>query len=53
MGYEKFVLDADQLGMWHSFCQGVDLSENGQALAADFPNFTSVTPVIQFNTAVP
>ena len=22
MGYEKFVLDADQLGMWHSFAQG-------------------------------
>ena len=29
MGYEKFVLDADQLGMWHAFCKGVDLSENG------------------------
>ena len=26
MGYEKFVLDADQLGMWHAFCKGVDLS---------------------------
>ena len=34
MGYEKFVLDADQLGMWHAFCKGVDLSENGQALDA-------------------
>ena len=22
MGYEKFVLDADQLGMWHAFCAG-------------------------------
>ena len=32
MGYEKFVLDADQLGMWHAFSKGVDLSENGQAL---------------------
>ena len=30
MGYEKFVLDNDQLGMWHAFCKGVDLSENGQ-----------------------
>ena len=26
MGYEKFVLDADQLGMWHAFAKGVDLS---------------------------
>ena len=26
MGYEKFVLDADQLGMWHAFSKGVDLS---------------------------
>jgi trimethylamine--corrinoid protein Co-methyltransferase len=34
IGYEKFVLDADQCGMWHAFVQGVDLSENGQALAA-------------------
>ena len=27
MGYEKFVLDADQLGMWHAFCEGVDMSD--------------------------
>jgi len=38
MGYEKFVLDADQLGMWHAFCKGVDLSENGQALDAFLTN---------------
>jgi len=38
MGYEKFVLDADQLGMWHSFARGVDLSENGQALDAFLTN---------------
>ncbi len=38
MGYEKFVLDADQLGMWHSFCKGVDLSDNGQALDAFLTN---------------
>jgi trimethylamine--corrinoid protein Co-methyltransferase len=38
MGYEKFVLDADQCGMWHSFVQGVDLSENGQALDALLTN---------------
>ena len=28
-------------------------SKEGQALASDIPNFTSVKPVIQFNTAVP
>ncbi|MGL6279817.1 MAG: trimethylamine methyltransferase family protein [Gaiella sp.] len=34
MGYEKFVLDADQAGMWHAFARGVDLSPSGQALDA-------------------
>jgi trimethylamine--corrinoid protein Co-methyltransferase len=34
MGYEKFVLDADQAGAWHAFAGGVDLSPNGQALDA-------------------
>jgi trimethylamine--corrinoid protein Co-methyltransferase len=34
MGYEKFVMDADQAGMMHAFLAGVDLSENGQALDA-------------------
>jgi trimethylamine--corrinoid protein Co-methyltransferase len=38
MGYEKFVLDADQCGMWHEFARGVDLSENGQALDALLTN---------------
>ena len=38
MGYEKFVLDADQLGMWHAFCKGVDLSESGQAMDAFLTN---------------
>ena len=28
-------------------------SDGGRALAADVANFTSVTPVMQFNTAVP
>lgn len=28
-------------------------SESGRALAADVPNFTSVRPLVQFNTAVP
>jgi trimethylamine---corrinoid protein Co-methyltransferase len=34
MGYEKFVMDADQAGMMHTMLAGVDLSENGQALGA-------------------
>ncbi len=34
VGYEKFVLDNDQLGMLHTFVKGVDLSPNGQALDA-------------------
>jgi trimethylamine--corrinoid protein Co-methyltransferase len=38
MGYEKFVLDTDQCGMWHEFAKGVDLSENGQALDALLTN---------------
>ena len=38
MGYEKFVLDVDQLGMWHAFAAGVDLTENGQAIDAILTN---------------
>jgi trimethylamine--corrinoid protein Co-methyltransferase len=34
MGYEKFIMDIDQAGMIHEFLNGVDLSENGQALDA-------------------
>jgi len=34
MGYEKFVMDADQAGMMHTLMAGVDLSPNGQALDA-------------------
>ena len=34
MGYEKFVLDADQCGMAAAFARGVDLSPNGQAIDA-------------------
>jgi trimethylamine--corrinoid protein Co-methyltransferase len=34
MGYEKFILDADQAGMMVVFAAGVDLSENGQAMDA-------------------
>jgi trimethylamine--corrinoid protein Co-methyltransferase len=32
--YEKFMIDADQLGMMQTFCGGYDLSENGQAMDA-------------------
>jgi trimethylamine---corrinoid protein Co-methyltransferase len=32
--YEKFMMDADQLGMMEVFAKGVDLSDNGQALDA-------------------
>jgi trimethylamine---corrinoid protein Co-methyltransferase len=34
VGYEKFVMDADQCGMMAVLQRGVDLSENGQALDA-------------------
>ena len=34
VGYEKFVMDADQLGMMQVFAKGIDLSDNGQALDA-------------------
>ncbi len=34
MGYEKFMLDADQLGAYAKAEQGFDLSENAQGLAA-------------------
>ena len=32
--YEKFVMDADQLGVLHSVGAGVDMSENGQGMGA-------------------
>jgi trimethylamine---corrinoid protein Co-methyltransferase len=32
--YEKFVMDADQLGALHSIAEGVDMSEDAQALGA-------------------
>ncbi len=34
MGYEKFVMDADQAGMIGALLKGVDLSENGMAMDA-------------------
>ncbi len=38
VGYEKFIMDADQCGMMAVFANGVDLSENGQALDAIIGN---------------
>ena len=38
VGYEKFVMDADQCGMAAVFVNGVDMSENGQALDAILTN---------------
>ncbi len=38
MGYEKFILDADQCGMMGVFVKGVDMSENGQAVDAILEN---------------
>ncbi|MCC0070543.1 MAG: trimethylamine methyltransferase family protein [Rhodobacteraceae bacterium] len=32
--FEKFVMDADQLGVLHGLAKGIDLSENGQAMNA-------------------
>ena len=34
VGYEKFIMDVDQASMLQVLLQGVDLSENGQALDA-------------------
>ena len=34
IGYEKFILDCDQLGAMHKLVQGLDLSESGQAVDA-------------------
>ena len=38
VGYEKLIMDADQLGMMAVFANGIDLSENGQALDAILTN---------------
>lgn len=32
LGYEKFILDCDQLGAMATFAQGLDISPNGQAM---------------------
>jgi trimethylamine--corrinoid protein Co-methyltransferase len=38
VGYEKFILDADQASMTAAFIAGVDLSDNGLALQAMLDN---------------
>lgn len=38
IGYEKFILDADQCGMASVFMKGVDMSQNGQAVEAIIEN---------------
>jgi trimethylamine--corrinoid protein Co-methyltransferase len=38
IGYEKFILDADQCGMAGVFVNGIDMSENGQAVDAILEN---------------
>jgi trimethylamine--corrinoid protein Co-methyltransferase len=44
IGYEKFVIDEDQLGMMATFARGLDLSENGQAMDA----FRTQEPGVHF-----
>ena len=44
IGYEKFVIDDDQLGMLATFAKGLDLSENGQAMDA----FREQVPGVHF-----
>ncbi len=34
VGYEKLIMDADQLGMMAVYAAGIDMSENGQAMEA-------------------
>jgi trimethylamine--corrinoid protein Co-methyltransferase len=34
LGFEKLIMDADQLGMMGIYARGIDLSENGQAMDA-------------------
>ncbi len=38
MGYEKFIIDADQAAMMATWVEGVDLSENGLALESLLTN---------------
>ncbi len=38
VGYEKLIMDADQLGMMEVYARGIDLSDNGQAMEAFHTN---------------
>ncbi|MCY3851147.1 MAG: trimethylamine methyltransferase family protein [Acidimicrobiaceae bacterium] len=38
LGYEKLIMDADQLGMMGVYARGIDMSENGQAMDAFHTN---------------
>ena len=38
IGYEKFMMDADQCGMMATLVRGVDMTENGQAVDAIIDN---------------
>ncbi len=44
MSYEKFVMDVDQLGAFHTLARGINLDENGFALAA----FREVGPGLHY-----
>ena len=44
MSYEKFVMDVDQLGAFHTLARGIDLDENGFALGA----FREVGPGLHY-----
>jgi len=38
VGYEKLIMDADQLGMMEVYARGIDMTENGQAMDAFHTN---------------
>ncbi len=44
MSYEKFVMDVDQLGAFHTLARGIELDENGFALGA----FREVGPGLHY-----
>ena len=43
LGFEKLILDADQLGFMDVYARGIDISENGQAMEAFRTNRTAST----------
>jgi trimethylamine--corrinoid protein Co-methyltransferase len=42
--YEKFIIDADQLGMMQVMLEGYDMSENGQAMDSGRPRARRIPP---------